>query len=837
MLAALYADIRHSLRGLLARPGFTLVAVLSLALGIGANAAIYGLYQQLVARPLPVSAPGELVNLSAPGPKPGSTSNSTTGPREDIFSYPMWRDLASGQSAFQGIAAHRNLRVNLAFQGQTQAGLAMMVSSSYFSVLGLNPALGRLLGPQDGAVVGEPRLAVLSHAYWQNQLGARTDVVGQPIKVNGETLTVIGVAPAGFAGTTTGFRAQVFVPLTLRWLLSPGMAADHEDRRSYWLYLFARLQPGDDMASASVGINRLYQRLINDVEAPLNADLDASTLAQFKSKSIVLSPGARGQSSLSRNATTPMLLLLAVATLVLLIACLNTANLLLARASSRVGELALRVSIGASRGRLLRQHLVESLLLALAGGLASLPVAKICLATIVVLLPPDAGGAVDPILDGGTMLYALGVGVATVLVFGLFPALQAARTAPIQALRGSTGGSGASRIATRFRSTLATAQIALSMASLVIAGLFIQSLQNLSRVDLGMQVDALATFSISPARNGYTPEQSRRLFDQLEQDLAQLPGVTAVSTSIVTLLSNDSWGTDISVEGFDSNSQENAGAVYNEVGSRYFETIGLPLLGGRTFTDADSSGRPKVAIVNQRFAEKFGLGSDVLGKRMALGDKRELDIEIVGLASDAHYDSVKAGAQEQFFLPRRQNDDLGELVYYVRSALPPEQLLKSLPAVVAALDTDLPVENLRTLSQQIRENLVIDHFVGVLSTAFALLSTLLAAIGVYGVLSYALQQRSREIGLRLALGAEPKRVQAALLGQAGRMFLIGGGIGLALALALGRAAQALLFELDSHDPQVLLGATLVLAVIALLAGWWPARRAARIDPLVALRWE
>lgn len=837
MLSALTADLRHSLRGLIARPGFTLVAVLSLALGIGANAAIYGLYQQLVARPLPVPAPGELVNLSAPGPKWGSTSNSTTGPREDIFSYPMWRDLETRQTTFQGIAAHRNLRVNLAFQGRTQAGLAMMVSASYFNVLGLQPSLGRLLGPTDGNVIGEPRVAVLSHVYWQNQLGARSDVVGQPIKVNGETLTVIGVAPPGFTGTTTGFRAQVFVPLTLRWLLSPATRSDHEDRKSYWLYLFARLQPGSDIDSASLDINRLYQRLINDVEVPLNADMDATTMAQFRARSITLAPGERGQSTLSRNAATPMLLLMAVATLVLLIACLNTANLLLARASTRAGEMALRVSIGASPGRLLRQHLVESLLLALFGGLASLPVAKLCLTAIVALMPADAAGAVDPVLDGQVVVYALGIGVATVLLFGLFPALQAARMAPIQALKGSTGGSGASRVASHFRSALATAQIALSMTSLVIAGLFIQSLANLSRVELGMQVDALATFSISPARNGYSPERSRLLFDQLEQDLAQLPGVTAVSTSMVTLLANDAWGSNVAVEGFDSKNAQDANALYNEVGSRFFETVGLPLVAGRGFTDADSSGRPRVAIVNQRFAEKFGLGSDVLGKRMELGDNGKLDIEIIGLASNAHYDSVKSPQEAQFFLPRRQNDQLGELVFYVRSAVPPEHLLTALPAVVARLDPDLPVESLRTLPQQIRENLVVEHFVGMLSTSFALLATLLAAIGVYGVLAYSLEQRTREIGLRLALGAAPQRVQAALLGQVGRMFVMGGSIGLVLALALGNLASALLYQLDGHDPGVLIGATALLGTIALLAGWWPARRAARIDPLVALRWE
>jgi predicted permease len=435
------------------------------------------------------------------------------------------------------------------------------------------------------------------------------------------------------------------------------------------------------------------------------------------------------------------------------------------------------------------------------------------------------------------MRHALAVAAFAVLLFGLFPALQAARSAPIQALKGSSGGSAGNRVATRFRNALATAQIALSMASLVIAGLFIQSLQNLSRVELGMDVDALASFAISPARNGYDAARSQLLFDQVEQDLAGLPGVTAVTSSMVPLLSGNNWGTNVSVEGFRSENQEAAHSLYNEVGSGFFGTVGMPLLAGREFSDADSADRPKVAMVNRRFAEKFGLGSEVIGKRMAIGDNEKLDIEIIGLVADAHYDSVKVAPPEQFWLPRRQNADLGELVFYVRGELPPEQLLKALPGVVARLDPDLPVENLRTLPQQIRQNLVVDHFVGLLSTAFALLATLLAAIGVYGVLSYALQQRTREIGLRLALGAEPRRVQAALLGQVGRMFLIGGGVGLMLALALGRAAQALLYELDGHDPGVIVGATLLLAAIALLAGWWPARRAARIDPLVALRWE
>ncbi len=335
------------------------------------------------------------------------------------------------------------------------------------------------------------------------------------------------------------------------------------------------------------------------------------------------------------------------------------------------------------------------------------------------------------------MRHALVVAVFAVLLFGLVPALQAARTAPIQALKGSAGGTGSNRIATRFRNALATAQIALSMASLVIAGLFIQSLQNLSRVELGMDVDALASFAISPARNGYDAARSQQLFDQLEQDLAGLPGVTAVTSSMVPLLSGNNWGTNVSVEGFRSENQEAAHSLYNEVGSGFFSTVGMPLLAGRELAAWTAATGPKVAMVEINDLPKFGLNGEVIGKRMAIGDNEQLDIEIVGLVADAHYDGVKNAPPEQFWLPRRQNANLGELVFYVRGALPPEQLLTALPAVIARLDPDLPVESLRTLPQQIRQNLVVDHFVGLLSTAFALLATLLAAIGVYGVLSYA----------------------------------------------------------------------------------------------------
>jgi putative ABC transport system permease protein len=837
MLSLLLAELRLSIRTLLAKPGFLGVAVMTLALGIGANTAVYSIFDRVLTRPLPAADVEHLVNLSAPGPKWGSTSNSSAGPREAIFSYPMWQDLRAQQRVFTGIAAHRGLSVNLAFQGQTQAGEAMLVSPEYFEVLGLRPALGRLITSQDDLGIGEPRIAVLSHSYWMNRLGGATDVVGQSVRINGELVSVVGVAPAGFDGTTLGVRAQVFVPLSLRWLLSPNSQDDHDDRLSYWVYLFARLKPGITLEQAAHQLQPLYSRTLSEVEAPLQKGMDANTLAEFKAKALVLEPGARGQSSISARAEKPIGLLLAVATLVLLIACMNVANLLLARASARAGEIAVRASIGASDSQLLRQQLIESLLLALFGALASLPVAVLCLKGLLSIMPGNVGEVLTPGLDGAALRYAMLIALATILVFGLFPAWQASRAAPMLALRSASRGSGGSRVAARFRALLATLQIACSMTSLVLAGLFIQSLNNLGAVDLGMQVDSLATFQISPRRNGYSQERSRALIDQVEDELATLPGVSAVTTSLVPLLSGNEWGTNVSVEGFAAANPDEAHSNYNEVGSSYFQTLNIALMAGREFSAADSAGRPSVAVVNQKFADKFGLGRAAVGKHMALGDQKNLDIEIVGVVADTHYDSVRNAAPEQFFLPRRQNLAQGMMTYYVRGNLPPTQLLSSLSRLVGRIDPDLPVENLRTVREEIRENLVLEHFVGLLSAAFAVLATLLAAIGVYGALSYTLSQRTREIGLRLALGAAPGRVLRAQLAQVARMFAIGGGIGLALALALGYAAQSLLFGLEGSDPVVLLGATALLATIALFAGWWPARRASRVDPLVALRWE
>jgi predicted permease len=427
--------------------------------------------------------------------------------------------------------------------------------------------------------------------------------------------------------------------------------------------------------------------------------------------------------------------------------------------------------------------------------------------------------------------------LVTVLLFGLFPALAATRAAPVMVLKEQVGQQSGGRAMARFRRSLVTAQIAFSMVLLVLAGLFAQSLANLAKVELGLHADPVATLSVAPVLSGYTPERSSQLFQRMEDDLAALPGVVSVASAMVPLVAGDSWGGNVSVQGFEAAPDADTNARYNEVSEDFFRTLQIPLLSGRDFTDADAAGRPRVAIVNETFARKFGYGADVVGKRMSVGSGGELDIEIIGLVKDAKYSDVKDEIPPQYFLARRQNEELGFLNFYVRSELAPQDQLAAMFGAVAALDPNLPVNNLSTLPGVVQDGLFLDRLIGLLSTGFAMLATLLAAVGLYGVLSYSVTQRMRELGLRQALGATPNRLLRMVLRQVGWMAVIGGAMGLVFAVLLGRAAEAMLFGLSGHDPAVLAAALVVLGAVVLTAGYLPARHASNVDPLEALRYE
>jgi predicted permease len=831
-MADMQRNFRYALRALLRTPFISAVAVLSLALGIGANAAIFSLFDQMILRPLPVPHPERLVNLGAPGPKYGSTSCGQAGYCDQIFSYPTYRGLERAGPGIS-LAAHRDFGANLAFRHATANGEGALVSGSYFTVLGLRPAVGRLLGPADDQKIGGDFVAVLSYDYWRNHLGADPGVVGQLLVINGQSMTIVGVAPKGFEGTVLGARPWVFVPLTMRGLMSPGVQG-FDEPRNYWIYVFGRLKPGVDLEHARTLINAVYHPIIENTEGPLQQGNTEKAMQEFRAMQVTVEPGARGQSRVHGEVRTPLTLLLTITGIVLLIACANIANLLLARGAARRMEMTVRLALGASRRQVLAQLLTESILLAVIGGAVSLLVAYWTLGLIGSTLPAADAGALPLHLQPPVLLFTAGLSLLTGLLFGMFPALHSTRLDLISSIRAGAGQITGARAAARFRTGLVVAQIALSMALLIFAGLFLRSLMNISRVDLGVRTDNVVTFDVSPQLNGYQPERSRILFERLAEELASIPGVTAASAGRAALFAGSNWGNNVSVQGFKSGPDIDSHSRFNMVGPGYFHTLGVPVLSGREFTDADRVGAPKVAVVNEAFAKKFHLGRDVVGKWIGTSGGDSLDTQIVGLVKDAKYSEVKDEVPPLYFQPYRQKR-VGSLTFYVRTAGDLNTVMRAIPGVVSKLDPNLPVEGLKTLPQQVKENVSLDRLISTLSGAFAVLATLLATIGLYGVLAYTVAQRSREIGVRMALGADARRVRRLVLSQVGRMILVGGVIGLAAALLLGRYARSLLFDLQGYDAVTLIVAPLLLAAVALGAGYLPARRASRVDPVETLR--
>ena len=832
-LERMMANIRFGLRMLCKTPVVTSVAVVSLALGIGANAAIFSLYSQLLLRPLPVVEPERLVNLEAPGPKPGSESCNGAGGCDEVFSYPMFRALQREQTVFTDLVGHRGFAASVAYRGQTVRVQGTQVSGSYFPTLGLVPALGRLPGPEVDQPIGGHPIVVLSHEFWQSELGGAREVLGDALIVNGQPLTIAGVAPAGFRGTTILMPSMIFVPITMHGRLSAGTGeAPFEDRRNYWVYLFARLKPEVSLDQARAAIAPLYHSILTEVEAPLQTNMSDQTMAQFVARALPIRDGRRGQSRMHDSVGAPLLLLLGVTAVVLLIACANIANLLLARSATRASEMTVRLSLGASRRHLLTQLLTESCLLAVLGGAAGLIVAQWTLRFIGTLLPPEAADLLHLTLDPYTMPFTGAVSLGTGVLFGIFPAFHGTRAELISALQDDAGQPGGAR----FRDGLVVAQFALAMTLLVAAGLFVQSLRNVSRIDLGIRTNDVVTFRLWPGLNGYGDAQTRALYERVEAGLAAQPGVTGVTAASLAVFTGDSWGTNVMVEGYEAGPDADRNTRFNQIGTDYFRTLGIPVLAGRTFTESDVRAAPPVAIVNEAFARKFSLGRDAVGRRVGRGGLDvELDTEIVGLVADTRYNDVKTPAPPLLYVPYRQEETVGSRAFYARGTLAPEGMLRAIPALVAGLDPNLSMTHLKTLPQQVQEIGFEDRAITVLSAAFAGLAVLLAAVGLYGVLAYTVAQRTRELGLRMALGADAVRIRALVLRQVGRMTLSGGVIGLVAALGLGRVAQSLLYEIDGLPPAVVAAAVVGLTAVALIAGCIPAQRASRIHPLTALR--
>ncbi|MBL0170971.1 MAG: ABC transporter permease, partial [Gemmatimonadaceae bacterium] len=721
-------NITLAARMLIKTPFVTTIAVLSLALGIGANAAIFSMFDTLLRRPLPVPAPGELVNLSAPGPMPGSNSCNTSGRCDEVFSYAMFRDLERLQTPFTGIAAHRIFGTSLTVRNEPMTGEGSMVSGSYFPVLGIKAAAGRLLTPDDDNVIGAHFVTVISFSFWKDRFGKDPGVIGQTIRLNGKSFTVIGVAPESFEGTSLGARPLVYVPLSMRGEVQ--RFTRWEDRRNYWIYLFARLKPGVSIETARTMANGVFHPLLVNVEAPLQQGLSDKTMASFKAKRLLIVPGAHGQSNMIREARTPLTLLFSVTGVVLLIACANIANLLLARGAGRATEMGVRLALGATRRHLVLQLLTESIMLSMIGGLVSLLVAVWTLRAIGALLPPEASTTMRFSISGSVVAFSAMLSLITGIVFGLFPALHSTRTGVMSTIRAGAGQIAGGRAAARFRAGLVTAQIALSMGLLIMSALFLRSLMNVTRVDLGLRVDNIATFSIVPRRAGYDSVQSAELFNRVEQELKTVPGVTSVTEGETPLLSGDSNNNSLKVQGYNCGPDVDCNSAANQVGSDYFSTFNVPMISGREFTTADRVGSQAIAIVNEAFVKKFGWGRDAVGKYIGESEGDSLNVQVVGVVRNLKYSDVKDSIPPVYYRPWRQDGDVGALYFYVQSSIPPEQMLSALRATMKRIDPTVPIEDLKTMPQQVRENIFLDRMISILSSAFALLATVLAGVGL-----------------------------------------------------------------------------------------------------------
>jgi putative ABC transport system permease protein len=836
----LWQEIRHGWRTLSNNPGFTAVAVLTLALGIGANAGIFSVTQQVLLQRLPVPHPEQLVLLYSPGIKGGHVSSDEVDGSES-FSYPMYKDLRDQTSApagaFAGLAAKAGFPVSLASRGQTERATSDVVSGNYFDVLGVRPALGRTLQPADTAAEGSNPVIVLSYGYWQKHFGGDPRVLNEGVLVNNQPMTIVGVAQSGFDGIQRGRIPDIYIPITMKPVVTPSEngLADHRD---YWVVLIGRLKPGMSLVQAMAGIAPAYHALLVN-ELPLNTGLNDEEKARFQAKTIVLKAGGRGRPQLENSAKSQLLALMAMVGLVLLIACANVAALETARGAARQKEIALRLSLGASRWQIMRQLVVESCLLSLAGALLGLVVATWIISGLVHYASAnDIADGLSSSLNAPVLLFAAGIALLSGVFFGIAPAFRATRVELVSTLKDQSGGLSSGLAHAGLRKGLVVSQVAFTLLLVTVAGGFVRSLYNLKHVDLGLQPSNVLQFAVAPGLNGYSKERTLDFFLRLEDRIAALPGVRSLSGAEEPLLDNDDWGSNITVEGEPAETAGTRHVLRNGVGVGHFSNLGIPLLQGREFTRQDSPDAPKVAVANESMAKAFFPSGSALGRHMKFGGNKEpLDIEIVGIVRDSHHLDVKEKPGAFVYIPYDQEKTVGGLTYYVRTSQDPTALATAIRKTVKDLDASLPVYRERTFEEQIDLQLSGDRLVALLATMFGSLAALLAAIGIYGLLAYTVTQRTREIGVRMALGASTQRVGNMILREVAQLVAIGILIGLPLAYGLGKLINSLLFGVKVFELLGLVVALLTLGIVALAAGYIPARRATRVDPMVALRYE
>ena len=839
-------NARHSLRILRQNPGFAAIAILSLALGIGANTAIFTLINTVLLKPLPVSHPEQLVNFAINPDQP-----------QAHFSNPDFEYVRDHNHSFSGVMAVGGAG-QVAFEVGGESGSAQLiavsiVSGEYFDVLGVVPAAGRVLHPEDNTTEGAHPYAVIDYSFWQRRFGGDPNIAGRKVMMNGSPFTIVGVSRAGFTGTAIGRHPDAYVPIMQYRDIRRG-ARDWNTRHQWWLNIFARLKPGVSMAVATPEMDVIWKQILaRDPEEKPPAAYDKDYAARNRG---TLLPGSGGYNYIRQNIQKPLVVLMIVVALVLLIACANVANLMLARATARQREIAIRLAIGAGRARLIAQLVTESLVMAVIGGIAGIGIAWWGVRLLVKFFPRQSVPYdFDFAPDWRVLAFSFGACLLVGLLCGIAPAIQSTRPNLTAALKSESAAGGRIRFDTR--RALVVLQVALSLLLLIGAGLFVRTLSNLESLNPGFQRESVLLVDTDPKALGYKGPQTRDFYDRLIGKIRAIPNVRSASLANITPLSGSQMNNWISVEGYVRPADERPSVHVNDVSDDYFATLGIPIVAGRDFRPEDnpatSPDPPKVkagenepplpapapvAIVTEAFAKKYLAGQNPIGKHFTQGEKFDMAkaFEIVGVVKDANYFDLRKKIEPMAYMPVWRFNAYGATLC-VRTVGKPELVTNAIRREIAATDAAIPVLDTETLAEQFDDNIANERAISTLCGFFGGLAVVLAAIGLYGVMAYTVTRRYREIGIRMALGAEPGRVLWLVLQDTAWMIGIGAAIGLPAAFGATRLIKSFLFGLTPQDPMSIVLATIGLMIVTGLAGYLPARRATRVDPLVALRQE
>ncbi|HKW35672.1 MAG TPA: ABC transporter permease [Candidatus Acidoferrum sp.] len=830
-MSSLWKDVRYSLRQLGNSPAFTFIAILTLALGIGANTAIFQLIDAIRLRSIPVKKPEELATVRIADRHWGSGQFSS---QYSQLTFPMWEQIRDRQQGFAQIAVWSNQLFNLATGGEVHYAKALRVSGDFFRVLGVEPFLGRLLGPDDdqpGCAIGG---ANISFAFWQRNFGGDPSIVGKRFALDGNSFEIAGVTPPGFNGISVGDTFDVAVPVCIEPIVSPRNNR-LVLRHAWWLAFIGRLKPGWTVERANAQIGAVTPAVLQETIPPV---YDPEKVKKYLEYKLGVFSASTGFSSLRRDSETPLYLLLGISGLILVIACANLANLMLARAGAREQQITIRLALGATRGKMIRELLSESALLAAAGSICGLFLAFAISRLLVAFISTgDSQILLDLGMDWRVLGFATALAVLTTILFGLAPAFRATRVEPASLLQSGSRGMTGGRKRLGLRRILVVSQVGLSVVLLMGALLFARSLRNLTTLNIGFQQNGILVTSVNFKRVQLPEASFVEYKRQLVKSVKAIPGVESAAHAIMVPFGGETWNDDVILEG----SEQDAGVVWeNFLGPGYFKTLETPLLAGRDFDDRDTVTSPNVAIVNQAFVRKILKGADPMGKRFRIheapGKPRPL-YEIVGVTADNKFQDMHEEYLPFMYFPATQQEKPGpDDQIIIRSSLPLGSLMASVKQAMNAVNSGIDLE-FKVFKTQVRNSLVQDELMATLSGFFGFLAALLAAIGLYGVISYMVLQRTKEIGIRMAIGAGRTDVVAMILKEAGILTVAGLVIGTTLALVSAQVVKSLLYGLKPRDPLTLVLAAVTLAAVAAFASFLPAYRASRLDPLKALHYE